>query len=270
MVYNDLVKTDLTQLGLTAYESAAYTALLTRSELTSGEVAVRGKIPRQRVYDVLASLEAKGLCASRDGSPRTFAAVEPRRALEALAAQRAAELARERERVEQLAARLTQELGPLFASGRGQNDPLAFVEVLSSPARIIHRAIGLAELAKRSVTSCIKRPLILSQEENWTFIKTPLKRGLAYRALYDDEALADPELRGWMREFKTLGQQIRTVKGLPLKVNCFDDEAALVSMQDPASGSPSFTGIVVHNRGFVAMLNLGFENLWATARPFKG
>src|SRR5688572_15678577 len=61
VVYNGAEMTSLTDLGLTTYEAAAYQALLTRSELTSSEVAARAKIPRQRVYDVLASLEAKGL-----------------------------------------------------------------------------------------------------------------------------------------------------------------------------------------------------------------
>lgn len=269
MVYNDLVKS-LTDLGLTSYEAAAYEALLSRGELSSSEVAVRAKIPRQRVYDVLASLEVKGLATVRDGSPRMFAAVEPGRALSALAHQRTAALERERAQVEDLAARLTEDLSPLFQSGRGQNDPLAFVEILSSPARIIHRAITLAESATRSVNSCIKRPVILSREENWEFIRTPLRRGLAYRALYDAEALDDPELRTWMKQFREWGQDIRTVKALPLKMNCFDDEAALISMQDPAGGAPSFTAVVVRNRGFVAMVNLAFDHLWSTGRVFKG
>ncbi len=38
---------------------------------------------------------------------------------------------------------------------------------------------------------------------------------------------------------------------------------------DPAGGAPSFTAVVIHNRGFVAMLNLAFDHLWSTARVFK-
>lgn len=72
-----------------------------------------------------------------------------------------------------------------------------------------------------------------------------------------------------MRQFREWGQQIRAVRALPLKVNSFDDEAALVSMQDPAGGAPSFTAVVIHNRGFVAMLNLAFDHLWSTGRVFK-
>ena len=70
----------LTDVGLNQYEAAAYKALLGRAEMTTTEVAARAKIPRQRVYDVLASLENKGLATSRDGTPRVYSAVEPHRA----------------------------------------------------------------------------------------------------------------------------------------------------------------------------------------------
>ena len=68
---------ELAVLGLTSYEAAAYLALLGRVELTPVEVAARGAIPRQRIYDVLASLAAKGLCLARVGAPRAYAAVAP-------------------------------------------------------------------------------------------------------------------------------------------------------------------------------------------------
>ncbi len=59
----------------------------------------------------------------------------------------------------------------------------------------------------------------------------------------------------------------RATPELPLKMQAFDDEAVLVSMQDPAGGQPSFTAVAIHYRGLVAMLNLAFEHLWAGAKP---
>jgi hypothetical protein len=257
----------LSSLGLNAYESAAYIALLSRPELASAEIASRASIPRQRIYDVLASLVSKGLCISRNGNPKTYSAVDPEIALELLAQDRAAALERQREEARTLAARLAQELAPVFASGRGQNDPLAYVEVLSGSTRIAHRALTIAKAAKRSVNSCIKPPMILSKEQNWNFIKAPLGRGLKYRALCDAEIMADVELRSWVMQFSKWGLDIRVIPELPLKMQTFDDGVALVSMQDPAGGQPSFTAVAIHNRGFVAMLNLAFEQLWTLAKP---
>jgi len=260
----------LTSLGLNAYESAVYIALLSRPELTSSDVASRAGIPRQRVYDVLASLASKGLCVARDTTPKTYSAVDPRIALDLLSQERGAELERERQETQVLASSLAAELSPIFMAGRSQNDPLAYVEVLSGSTRIAHRALALAQGATKSVNSCIKRPMILSKEQNWTYLRAPLGRGLRYRALCDLEVLQDSELRSWMKEFRDWGLEIRVVSELPLKMEAFDDEVVLVSMQDPAAGEPSFTAVAIHNRGLVAMLNLAFEHLWAGATLFEG
>jgi HTH-type transcriptional regulator, sugar sensing transcriptional regulator len=259
----------LVSLGLNAYEASAYIALLSRREVSPGEVARLAKIPRQRVYDVLESLEAKGLCLARNAAPKTYSAIDPRIGLDVLAQERAAALERQRQETQDLAARVSAELLPVFSSGRGQTDPLAYVEVLSGATRIAHRALSFAQEARQSVNSCIKRPMILSKEQNWKFLRAPLGRGLKYRALCDDEASSDPELSEWLHEFRRWGLEIRVALELPLKMQAFDDEAALISMQDPAAGEPSFTAIAVQNRGLVAMLNMAFERLWEAAIPFE-
>ncbi|MHC1788129.1 TrmB family transcriptional regulator [Solidesulfovibrio sp.] len=261
---------ELTALGLTGYEAAAYLALLGRAEFTPAEVAARGTIPRQRVYDVLASLADKGLCLARDGSPRVYAAVAPAIALDGLARERAAQLARQRREAEAAAVRLTEALGPLFASGRGQSDPLAYAEVLTGPTRIAHRALALATGAVRRVNSCITRPLILSDAQNRTFMEAPLGRGLVYRALCDAATVAEPGFAALLETLAGQGLCVRLAETLPLKMQAFDDETALISMQDPAGGPPSFTAVVIHNRGVAAMLNLAFEQLWAGAKPLGG
>lgn len=259
----------LVSLGLNAYEASAYVALLGRREASPAEVARLARLPRQRIYDVLESLESKGLCLARDGTPKTYSAIDPKIALEVLAQERADALERQRQETQELATRVAAELLPIFTSGRGQTDPLAYVEVLSGTTRIAHRALSLAQEAKKSVNSCMGRPMILSKEQNWKFLRAPLGRGLKYRALCDTDAVGDPELFSWFQEFRRWGLEIRVVPKLPLKMQAFDDESVLISMQDPAAGQPSFTAIAVHNRGLVAMLNVAFERLWETGRPFE-
>jgi hypothetical protein len=260
----------LTQLGLTAYEAAAYLALLPRARLAPAELAARAKIPRQRVYDVLDSLAAKGLCVETGAGRKSFAAVEPETALESLAAETAATLERQKREVADLAEKLAAQLAPAFAAGRSQDDPLAYVEVLAGTARIARRAVDLARRAMRHVNSCIQRPMILSDEQNALFISDPLVRGLRYRSLVDAEMMRDKAVRAWITPYRGQGMEVRVAPDLPLKMQSFDDEVVLVSMQDPAGGPPSFTAVVIHNRGAVAMLDLAFEHLWSKAKPFKG
>jgi hypothetical protein len=40
------------------------------------------------------------------------------------------------------------------------------------------------------------------------------------------------------------GLSIRLSPEVPLKIQSFDDEVVLVSMQDPTAGEPSFTAVV--------------------------
>jgi hypothetical protein len=260
---------DLTSLGLNTYENSVYLALLSRSGQSSTELATRAKVPRQRIYDVLRALEAKGLCVARDTSPKTFYPVDPTSALPALSAQRAAELERERERIAAQAGALAALLSPLFVAGQSASDPLQYVEALADPARIAARAIELATSAHSHVNSLVARPMILSSEENRRFLHVPLVRGVRYRALYEQSALDDEELHGWMDELGKEGQQIRLVPRLPVKMQAFDDEVALLSMQDPVGGQPSFTALAIRHRGAVALLNLAFERLWDEGVPYS-
>jgi sugar-specific transcriptional regulator TrmB len=258
---------DLSTLGLNAYESGVYLALLARSGLASTELATRARVPRQRIYDILRSLQAKGLVTARDTAPKTFYPVDPARALPALSANRAAELERERERTAAIAQALATRLVPLFQAGRGHNDPLQYVEALADPARIASRANDLAAAARSQVHALIKRPLILSAEQNRRFLLAPLDRGVRYRALYERSALDDPELGQWILELGPKGQEIRTVERLPVKMHVFDDKVALLSMQDPVGGPPSFTALAIRHRGAVALMNLAFERLWEEGDP---
>jgi hypothetical protein len=259
---------ELTELGLSGYESAVYLALLARGGTTPSELSARARVPRQRIYDVLESLGAKGLCTSRDTTPRTYFGVDPAIALESLSQHRAEDLEREREKIARRAGDLIADLAPLFQAGRGQHDPLSYIEVLGDTARIATRALELARSARTRVNSCIKRPLILSTEQNWRFLREPLSHGALYRAVYERSALEDAELREWMTTLREWGQQIRIAAEIPVKIQAFDDEAALLSMQDPVGGPPSFTALVIRHRGTVAFLNVAFERLWQQSEPF--
>lgn len=266
---NQLV-TALSELGLTSYEAAVYLALLGRSNFTPTELASQAKIPRQRIYDVLASLEHKGLCLSRDTSPRSFAAIDPHLALDTLNQQRVAEFEREQQRVTQRSSELIEALGPLYQVGRDHTDPLSYIEVLGDANRISAKALELARLARFSVNSCIKNPMILTPEQNLTFLREPLKRGIVYRAIYETSALEDAALRGLLTTCHQWGQEIRLIANLPLKMQAFDDEVVLVSMQDPIGGPPSFTALTIRNPGMVAMMNLAFDRLWEKGEQFQG
>ncbi len=68
---------ELEAFGLTKYESSTYITLLREGKNQVRPLAQSAKIPMGRIYDILHSLEHKGLIIGDKGRPVTYAAREP-------------------------------------------------------------------------------------------------------------------------------------------------------------------------------------------------
>jgi sugar-specific transcriptional regulator TrmB len=69
-------------IGLNLYERNIYAALLIKKVATASELSDLSGVPRARAYDVLESLEEKGLVVIQSGSPFKYVAVEPMEAFD--------------------------------------------------------------------------------------------------------------------------------------------------------------------------------------------
>jgi sugar-specific transcriptional regulator TrmB len=116
----------LVGLGLTSYEAQAYVALTRRARATGAEAARLAGVPRQRIYDVLEGLVARGLASVEPGRPARYAAVPPEEAVGSLLAEHRSRL----DRLERETADTIARLNAAFVAGRDENDPLAYIEVL--------------------------------------------------------------------------------------------------------------------------------------------
>jgi sugar-specific transcriptional regulator TrmB len=258
----------LAALGLTRYEAAAYVALLGRKEYTPAQVAAHAGVPRQRIYDVLASLSTRGLCVERHvGGQRSFYAVDPAIALPALVAERQRQFEAEQEHLRGQVAGLVDALGPAFVAGSDVGDPLDYVDVILDRRRVAERAVRLAAAAEREICVLFKAPLVGGREENFAEVRVPRERGVRYRTLYERATLADPEVLAWVAQFRRWGQEARVVDSLPIKCNLYDGRAALLSLQDPVTGTMSLTALCVTHPGLAQTLALAFEGLWSSGEP---
>ncbi|WNZ21439.1 transcriptional regulator [Leptolyngbya sp. NK1-12] len=261
---SDLQQLDeLVNLGLTRYEAAAYLALLERQDFTPSQVATRAQIPRQRIYDVLGTLCSRGLCVERhSGRQRLFQAVDPADALPGLLAEKQrqyeAELSRQQQQTQQLVTTLT----PLYQSGHRTQDPLAYIEVLSEPRRIVERGATLAQSAQHSICVFFSHPSLLSYEEGLQLAQNPLRRGISYRTIYEHSIWQETDSREFVRQCQDWGQQVRFVPEVPFKMQLFDSRVTLLSLQDPLVGTPSFTALSITHPGLANMLQIAFEHLW--------
>lgn len=74
----------LKQFDLTEYEARSFIVLLESEDIQATEIAKLADVPKSRVYDVLNSLEQKGLVTKQPSSPKRYSANHAERALEHL------------------------------------------------------------------------------------------------------------------------------------------------------------------------------------------
>lgn len=261
-MHDETLIDQLTELGLSRYEAAAYVGLLGRESFSAAQLAQHVGVPRQRIYDVLQSLALKGLAHERVGARRTYLAVSPEQALSALLAERRAAMERDLTAMERLTDEIVSATQPRYAAGSAEDNPLDYIDVLTDPRQIGARALALAQGAEHEILVCFKHPLVSSLADNLAEVSQPLSRGVSYRALYEHTALDDAQLRPLLNQFRALGQQMRFVSALPIKMNLFDQRAALLSLQDPVTGRASITALCLTHPSLARTLVKAFDAFW--------
>lgn len=72
----------LERLKLNKYEKNAYLALYSLDEANSRQLCKESKVPYGRIYDIMKSLEDKGLVSVIDAEPKTFKIIDPKKAFD--------------------------------------------------------------------------------------------------------------------------------------------------------------------------------------------
>jgi sugar-specific transcriptional regulator TrmB len=72
---------NLMKFGFSKYETLVYTTLLMKGSSTASEIVEASGIPQPRLYDIVSSLERKGLIESHGGRPKKYWPLDPEEAL---------------------------------------------------------------------------------------------------------------------------------------------------------------------------------------------
>jgi sugar-specific transcriptional regulator TrmB len=247
----------LAELGLTTYVGKVYLALGRREVSPAADVARLAGIPRQRIYDVLASLVQRGLASERPGKPTRYAAVSPAFAIERLVIARREEL----DRIERSGKELIDQLEPEFAAGRKERDPLDYIEVLRDRAAINERFVELQASIRDEILVFTKPPYATPAQENVEGLV--VTRRFRARSVYEYSALDDPAFAAGVRRFLEEGEEARFVEELPLKLVIIDEAIVMFGMEDPVAGRSDLTLAVVEHHALAALLKIAFEAVWA-------
>ena len=249
----------LVDLGLTRYEARAYLALIGRQDATPAEIARNTPIPRQRVYDVLASLAERGVVVQVPGQALRYRAQPPDRVAERLVAVRRREL----DRVADTAGVLADELLPLYRSGLAHASDTDYVEVLRDAEHAVQRVEQLWAAARGEVVSLVRSPYLAPPVPE----DATVTAGVVQRAIYERSMLDDARMSDLVHTFADLGEQVRVAEGLPLKLTVVDERSVAFNMPNAADNDSSATTLVVHNQALAATLMIAFEVLWSQATP---
>jgi sugar-specific transcriptional regulator TrmB len=263
------LETQLTTLGLNRYEAAVYVSLLGRNHFTATEIATYAGVPRQRIYDVLDSLAAKGLCVERPGKrKRTYSALDPSVALPTLlAAYREQQELENQHRMEMLNA-LLPTLSQMFSIGQEEVAPLDYIEVLTDRHQVADRVMTLSRQANHEILMLFKQPLVASVEENIAEAQA-VAGHITRRGVFEEGIADDPQSFDLVRQFHALGEDIRLVSEVPLKVNLYDERIAVILLRDPVSGQSNLTCLVIDHTSMARALKVAFETLWAKGVDFE-
>lgn len=262
MAAQDLTAT-LGRLGLTTYEAKAYLALLRRDSSSAAEVARLGELPRQRIYDVLASLLEKGLASARPGAVAKYVATPPDAAVERL-------LAEHRERLTALeheGVSAAQELAPAFHAGRAQTDPLEYIEVVRDGRTVAERFAELQKRVQNEILVFTKPPYARLPQENLEGLE--LARTKIARSIYEFSVFENAAFVEGVRTFVEAGEGARFVPELPLKLAIIDESTVMFGMEDPVGGAADLTMMLVEHPALARVLKIAFEAIWAAGLSFE-
>lgn len=251
----------LVDLGLTRYEARAYLALIGRRDATPAEISRMASIPRQRAYDVLATLSERGLVVQVPGQGVRYRAQPPDHVTDLLIAVRRREL----DRLAESTADMANGLRSLYLGGQDHGNPYDYVEVLRHREHAVERVQQLWAEARHEVLTFVHPPYLGASTPS----NAAVPAGIVQRAIYETSILDDPRMAEMVRTYAELGEQIRLTQVLPLKLTIVDQRSVAFNMPDPAEGDGSVTTLVVQHEALAATLKLAFESIWAQAESLE-
>lgn len=258
------------QLGLTPYESRAFISLLIHGPMSPSKLAQLADVPRPRVYDVLRSLEEKGLIIERFGKPSIYTAVEPAEGLRNLLVKIERETLRQLKEKRRVIERVTKPLSQMYEKSKELK--LERGKVWFTRRDTTYNAIFIEAIRsyKREllVTSTDTRP---PEKEILEAVKRVLRIGKSVRVVRQITNLWTLEELERYQEIIKAGSQVRhlNIKEIPLRFSTFDDKEIILVFPPESKSAMSKTVEALWLRipSLAKILRWHFEELWKKGEP---
>lgn len=268
----------LQQIGLTKRESEIYLALLQKKEFTATELEKMTTITRTKIYEILQNMIRKGVCMeSVKNGQKIYKGIEPQIAFQSLINNYKIEIEQRKEseiiQKEQAAKSLQKELTELHRTGIDKNEPLDYVETLTNINQIWERWLKIQKNTKKELLMFAKAPYASSFEDNLKEERSIIKKGVDFNCIYEygcfnSEGETDEFLLN-MEEYVKIGEKVRLVRELPMKLAISDETITMLGLNDRISLKPSITTLIIDHPSFSKSLKAVFENYWTNSLSFK-
>jgi|SRR3989344_5476830 len=155
MVIDNGFHEKLKLFGLNSYQAKLWTALLSRGVATAGELSDISNVPRSRAYDVLESLEKKGIIVMKIGKPIKYIAVPPNEVVKRVQSKLKVEADNQSKLLDEMKnSDIMSELQVLHTHGIEKIDPTEMTASLRGRTNIYDHISSALENAKESVYIC--------------------------------------------------------------------------------------------------------------------
>lgn len=247
-------------VGVTDPEGQVYEALVRRRQAEVATMVADVGFPRGQVARLLAGLVDRGLATRLPGRPRRYAAVPPDLVASSLIAERERDLSRLRAHARELAAEQ--------ARHEARHHPAELVEVIEGATNVRNTFVRLQREAREQIRGFdrppyLDNPVSGNPEQN----QQTEDRGLTYRVVYDQSALAIPRRMDdvWRRIQR--GERARVSAHVPMKMVLCDDRLALIPVT--MEGLAPDAAYLVHPSSMLDAFSELFEALWDRAVPLN-
>ena len=238
-----------------AASTQTYLALITHPDAGRDELADLLAISRPDVDQRLADLAQQGsLLMHADGS---WHVPPPDITLPARASQL------EREALQIRAA--ADELALVYHRARALRRGDDAIEMLGSPDEVSRYFLQVTGAARQQVRSLDRPPYIGARHAVTDVQRQQAGDGVRFLSVYDSEVVESAESIAALNRLAAVGEQMRVLKGVPLKMVVADEDTALVIVRTSVE---SWRGsMLVRRSPLLDSLVLLFETLWRLGVP---
>lgn len=254
----DLIE-KLSLLDIPKREAEVYLALLHKKEFTAPEIARITSVNRTKAYEVLQNLVKKGLCneSFRNGI-KVFNAVNPKNVLE--------NILMDYEQKKRVAEQLHERLDNLFKANEQNANPVDYIEVLTDINQIREKWFEIQSNTKKEFLTFIKPPYTMRPEENMKSETKQLFQRMVCKGLYEYGSLTSVEeidnLVQALEFFESIGEKVRLVKELPMKLVISDETLTMLPLIDLVSMRTSITLLIITHPNFAKAQKEIFISYW--------